>query len=123
MISAPDRRKCVELIEEATTAGASCEKACKELGISLRTYQRWTQEGSVKTDERPTAQRPEPANKLTPQEREKILAICNMEAYQSACYPCNTPPGASPGEAPVRRHVGVRRAACAAHLPQPVNAN
>lgn len=83
MISAPDRRKRVQLIEQATTAGARCEKACKELGISLRTYQRWTQEGSVKTDERPNAQRPEPANKLTPQEREKILEICNTEAYRS----------------------------------------
>jgi len=83
MISAPDRRKTVELIEVARRAGARCSVACKELGLSLRTYQRWTEEGEVKRDGRVDAQRPEPANKLTVKEREEILAICNQDAYQS----------------------------------------
>jgi transposase InsO family protein len=83
MISAPDRRKSVELIEGATRAGARCEKACKELGVSLRTYQRWTQEGSVKIDGRVNAQRPEPTNKLTREERENILEICTRKEYRS----------------------------------------
>ena len=84
MISTPDRRKTVELIEEATHAGAGCEAACKELEISLRTYQRWTQEeGGVKTDGRPQAERQEPTNKLTEEERTKIVEICNQEEYRS----------------------------------------
>jgi putative transposase len=83
MISAPDRRQAVELIEEAVAAGAATQRACAELQISLRTYQRWTQDDGVKADGRPKAQRPEPSNKLTEQEREEILAICNEKDYQS----------------------------------------
>jgi len=83
MISAPDRRKTVELIEEATASGARCEMACEELEISLRTYQRWTQGVCIKADHRPHAQRPEPSNKLTPEERREILDTCNQEEYRS----------------------------------------
>lgn len=83
MISAPDRRTSIELIEEATRAGSRCEKACKELGVSLRTYQRWTQAGSMKIDGRGNAQRPEPTNKLTQEERDDILEICARVEYRS----------------------------------------
>lgn len=83
MINAPDRRKAVELIEEAVEAGASTQRACGELDISLRTYKRWRCGGEVKTDGRPDAERPEPANKLKPEEREQILETCNQEAHQS----------------------------------------
>lgn len=83
MISAPDRRRAVELIEAAVAAGASTEKSCKELEISLRTYQRWTNDGGVKVDGRPQAQRPEPANKLSWAERQQIVETCNEEAYRS----------------------------------------
>jgi transposase InsO family protein len=81
MISTPDRRSAVELIEEAVAAGASATKACEELEITLRTYQRWTGEGGVKVDGRPQAERPEPANKLSAQERRQILEICNEKDY------------------------------------------
>ena len=74
--------KSLNCSKEANQAGASREKACQGLGISVRTYQRWTKQ-ELKTDGRPQAERPEPANKLTPEEREKILAICNQEEYQS----------------------------------------
>lgn len=84
MISAPDRRNAVDLIEAAVVAGASSRRACEVLEISLRTYRRWTQAGNVKSDGRPAAERPAPANKLTPQEREAILAICNEPEYQNA---------------------------------------
>ncbi len=46
-------------------------------------YKRWTQEGEVKADGRPNAERPEPANKLTPEEKHQVLEICNEEAWQS----------------------------------------
>jgi len=83
MINAPDRRNAVELIEEAADAGASTQKACEELEISLRTYRRWTEGKEVKADGRPDAERPEPANKLRPRERQQILETCNEEQYQS----------------------------------------
>ena len=83
MISTPDRCEAVELIEEAVHAGASAGRACAELGLSQRTYQRWTQGEGVRSDRRPQAQRPKPANQLPPQEREQILVVCNSDAYGS----------------------------------------
>lgn len=83
MISAPDRRRAVALIGEAQQAGACAKKACEELAISHRTYQRWNSEEGVKGDARPQAERPEPANKLSAQERWQILAICNQKEYSS----------------------------------------
>ena len=83
MIKPSDRRHTVDLINEAQEAGASCDKACHEVGMSVRTYQRWRQGGRASQDQRPQAKRPAPANKLTPQERDQILTICNQTAYQS----------------------------------------
>lgn len=66
-------------IREATSAGARKRLACAEAGLSLRTFQRWTQEaGQISQDQRAQAQRPEPANKLSEQEREQVLAVCNQ---------------------------------------------
>ncbi|MCU7879876.1 MAG: DDE-type integrase/transposase/recombinase, partial [Candidatus Thiodiazotropha sp. (ex Lucinoma aequizonata)] len=61
MINVQDRRRTVELIEEAVDAGALAEKACEEPEISLRTYKRRTDGDGVKVDGRPDAERPEPA--------------------------------------------------------------
>ena len=58
MISAPDRRHAVELIDEARENGARLEPACRELKLTARTYQRWTSGGDVNTDRRPEAVRP-----------------------------------------------------------------
>lgn len=58
MISASDRRTTVQLIEESRAAGASCERACHEVGISMRTDQRWMQGGRASQDRRPKASVP-----------------------------------------------------------------
>lgn len=50
MISDPDRRKTVMLINEAREAGARLEPACRVVGICFRTYQRWTCEHEIKED-------------------------------------------------------------------------
>jgi len=83
MISAPDRRRAVELIADALTRGVSVTKAYEELQISLRTYRRWSSEGGVRADARPQAERPAPVNKLSRQERRQILQICNQDQYGS----------------------------------------
>lgn len=83
MIGAPDRQRAVRLIEETVGAGARRASACREMGISVRTLQRWTQEGQLKVDGRPGADRPPPANKLTPQERQAVLETVNSAAYRS----------------------------------------
>jgi transposase-like protein len=72
--SAPkNRRQAVELIQDAVQSGARRAQACAALGLSLRTYQRWVQEGGVKADGRPLAKRPEPSNKLSAEERARVL--------------------------------------------------
>lgn len=83
MTSLPERRKLIGYIDEAVSAGARKAPACKEVGITLRTLQRWTEKGEPGEDRRPTAERAEPPGKLTPEERERILAVCNEPEFAS----------------------------------------
>jgi transposase InsO family protein len=62
-------------------AGASKYNACRCIGISLRTIQRWVQGGIIHTDQRPQATRPTPANRLSEEERKQILEICNSDEF------------------------------------------
>lgn len=83
MINASDRRQAVELITEAIDAGAALYKACAEVGISKRTYNRWKNTDSDYIDKRTVCVRPEPANKMTPEEKKEILDVCNSEEFSS----------------------------------------
>ncbi len=80
----------VALIGEAVQAGARQKQACEVIELSARTFQRWIK-GGVVNDQRLSAARPVPANKLTEQEREAILRICNEPAY-SHLAPCQIVP-------------------------------
>ncbi|WP_422398599.1 IS3 family transposase [Vibrio breoganii] len=73
----PDRRYYIKLIDEAVASGARKKQACQEIGLSLRTLQRWMNDGELSADRRPLADRPEPANKLAEDERQQILIVCN----------------------------------------------
>ena len=81
MISPSNRALAVELIQEASQNGARLAKACEELHISVRTYQRWVANGEVKVDQRPLAKRPAPKNKLSEEEKEAILTVVTQEEY------------------------------------------
>lgn len=83
LISASDRKQAVELIGEAKNAGATLYKSCVELGISKRTYNRWKNNSNDYIDERTTCVHPEPANKLTKEERTKILETINSVEFSS----------------------------------------
>src|SRR5690606_6380477 len=72
----------IDLIQEAKGAGARLFRACGEAGIGLRTYRRWFREGSVQVDKRQEAVRPKPANKLSEEEKQRILSTCNSARYQ-----------------------------------------
>lgn len=68
----------VACIQEAVVTGARRWRACEEAGLSLRTLQRWVDGGEkVKVDARTTITRPEPKNKLSALERQRVLSICN----------------------------------------------
>jgi putative transposase len=81
MISPSDRVLVVELIQEASQNGARLAPACKELNISVRTYERWVSEGGVKEDQRPIVPRPEPKNKLTTAEKQEMLEVVKKEEF------------------------------------------
>ena len=83
MISSSDRKQAVELIQEANRNGARLTYACNELNISVRTYERWTREGTIAHDQRPLAKRPVPKNKLTDQEREKIIETVSKKEFMN----------------------------------------
>lgn len=76
MISTPDRQKAVVLIDEARGAGARLRPACSVLGITARTYQRWTA-GGVRADRWPEAVRPLPTHALSDVELHAIVSVCN----------------------------------------------
>ena len=94
MISAADREKAVELIDEAVSNGASCQKACERLGLTERTYYRWKRR-KIKTasyeDGRPNADHSTPRNKLPTEARHQIIEICNQPEYASKA-PCEIVP-------------------------------
>jgi transposase InsO family protein len=70
----------VNLIQEAIQSGARQQQACEVLELSSRTYLRWIKTGVV-SDGRTTTKRPTPLNKLSDDERQQILAICNTPVY------------------------------------------
>lgn len=86
MTSLPDRQQTVALIAQAQSSGARLVKACALLHLSVRTYQRWTQDTCVKADQRPVVPRPAPLNKLSDEERRAVVSLCNQPEYRS-CPP------------------------------------
>lgn len=81
MIALPQRVEIVADIERARQDGARLKPACAELGLSARTFERWLQDGLVRADGRPDAERPVPAHKLSDEEREQVLAICHEPRF------------------------------------------
>ena len=76
---------------EATckTSGVSQQVACQNLGISLRTIQRWKK--SKTSDDRRTTVKKSPPNKLTQDEEDAILKIINSQEY-AELPPCKIVP-------------------------------
>lgn len=83
MISLPDRQNAINLVSQAVVDGARQSKACEALGLSQRTLQRWIREDNVQADKRRSADRPAPANKLTKEEQQTIIDVCNSDRFKS----------------------------------------
>ena len=79
-MSAEDRRTAVTLITEAVTNGARRAPACRVLGISLRTLQRW--ETEVGREDRRRGPHSGPANTLSEEERELVVSIATSLEYR-----------------------------------------
>ena len=82
-----DRQIAIELIDEAVTAGARRFKACAVLEIDVRTLQRWkkalAEQQGLEDRRKAAAATRTPANRLSQQEREAILKVCNQPEYGS----------------------------------------
>ena len=72
MIPAEDRKKAIELIDEAVSNGARRFKACETLGISVRTTIRWKDNSAG--DKRKGASKSVP-RKLSEEEQQEILNV------------------------------------------------
>lgn len=82
----PERLKIIGLLNEAIAQGARKDQACKVIGISIRTIQRWYEDNhTIRPDLRPVASKSAPKNKLTEAERLEILSACNAPEF--ADYP------------------------------------
>ena len=69
------------MVDDAVAAGARLSKTCDAVGLSARTVQRWRHNH---VDGRKAAGQKRPAaNKLTQQERDHIIAICNQGQFAS----------------------------------------
>ena len=85
LTSAAHRRKAIELISEAHTAGAGLVSACSEIGICLRTLKRWRKAllGDGDGHDRRKGSPRLVSHKLSDEERQRILLTCNQPEYAS----------------------------------------
>jgi putative transposase len=83
MTSLAQRQRIIGNIEQACRHGASLHSACRIAGVSLNCWYRWQQDSQVLPDRRPEMLRAAPANKLSVEEREAILAVCNSTRFSS----------------------------------------
>jgi transposase InsO family protein len=78
-----ERVKHADWISQAVQAGARQEEACKTIGLTARTLQRWQQAGEITEDKRPSSVRPVPLNKLSAEEESAVVEICNDKDFAS----------------------------------------
>lgn len=67
-------------IDQAVSAGARRYVACQEIGLSVRSLQRWEKDTVIKVDGR-TQRQHTPANKLSPEERQAVLQVINSQEF------------------------------------------
>ena len=84
MTSVQQRQKLLGLIDKACADGARLQPACRQIGLSRRSVQRWQRMDAVDGDQRPSGKRRYvcPPNKLREDERQAVMATLNSEAFK-----------------------------------------
>ena len=84
MTSVQQRQKFLGLIGKACADGARLQPACRQIGLSCRSVQRWQRMDTVDGDQRPSGKRRYvcPPNKLREEERQVVMATLNSEAFE-----------------------------------------
>lgn len=90
LISSDAREQALGLISEACSNGARKFKACKILGLSIRTVERW-EKPSGTVDKRKTAYRPEAHNAIKGDDKMVLMNIVNSKEFQNL-PPCKIIP-------------------------------
>lgn len=89
LISPEDRVETVKFIEESCKSGARLAPACKILEISIRTFERWKKPFGQKDLRKMSLKKV--ANKLTIEEKEKVLFVSNSTEFRDL-PPCKIVP-------------------------------
>ena len=84
MTSVQQRQKLLGLIGKACADGARLKPACRQVGLSCRSVQRWQRPDALEGDQRSSGKRrhARPANKLSEDERQAVMATLNSEAFK-----------------------------------------
>ncbi len=84
MTSSLHRQYLLELLGQACQAGARWARACAQIGLSVRTVQRWqrheAQNGDLRASDKRQASAP--PNKLSELERAAALKLLNSEDFK-----------------------------------------
>jgi transposase InsO family protein len=75
------RDRLIELIDNAVDGGARIDPACRLLGLSARTVQRWQR--APKIDDSRAGPRTAPTHKLTDEEKDRIVQLVNEPEYRN----------------------------------------
>ena len=84
MRSVQQRQTLMGLIDQACTDGARRDAACRQVGLSWRSLQRWQRANAPEGDQRVSGKRRyvRPPNKLREDERQGVMDILNSEAFK-----------------------------------------
>lgn len=84
MTTLEQRQTLLPLIEKACHDGARLAKACRQIGLSARTVQRWQHPDRQQGDQRMAGQRTAvcPANQLSEAERQAALDMLNSDEFK-----------------------------------------
>lgn len=79
-MTSSNRAEVLRLVAETIIDGASQEKACEMLGVTEKSVQRWRLLPALE-DQR-HGPKTEPANKLSPEERAKLIAVATSTEFR-----------------------------------------
>lgn len=77
----PEREKVIVLVAEAVASGARQERACEVIELSERSLQRWQIDQAAGTGDRRPVRVQTPKNRLSAEERARVLAIANSAEF------------------------------------------
>jgi transposase InsO family protein len=106
LTSPGDRRKALEILDGAVAAGARAREVAALLGVALRTLQRWRRQFAGDGDglDRRKGSHRLVSHRLSDEERQRILLICNQPEFAAL------PPGQIvPALADQGLHIGSER--------------